>query len=84
MLGVPEPTAIAFLDFTGGPDSKFYKILSLRDEKERRRRFRSAYVWHGFGRHLFAYGLVTIGEITPNGKPPPLAVRLEKALPFQR
>jgi hypothetical protein len=28
--------------------------------------------------------LVTHHDITPTGKPPPLAVRLEKALPFRR
>jgi len=39
------------------------RVISLRDEKEKRRRFRSAYVWHGLGRHLFAYGLATLAEI---------------------
>jgi hypothetical protein len=32
---------------------------------------------------LFAI-LLAIDRITPTGKPPPLAVRLAKALPFQR
>ena len=27
---------------------------------------------------------VRVGEVTPTGKPPPLAVRLEQALPFRR
>ena len=32
------------------------------------------------------YGIAARGQavLTPIGKPPPLAVRLEKALPFQR
>jgi hypothetical protein len=30
------------------------------------------------------YSFVNHNEVTPMGKPPPLAVRLEKALPFRR
>src|SRR6266545_3787793 len=38
-----------------------------------RRKYRSAHLGH-----------VGLRRITPTGKPPPLAVRLEKALPFRR
>jgi hypothetical protein len=31
-----------------------------------------------------AQKMEALGQLTPTGKPPPLAVRLEKALPFRR